>query len=384
MKSTHITTVHPPLDVRIFHKECSILIKNGYDISIIAQNDISKVVDGVRIISLPVTKNRLKRMFILTLIALWKAVKENSDLYHIHDPELIIIGYLLKIITGKRIIYDIHEDCYKDILTKHYLPAFCRTIVAKVTRMIEDIFIKKYDGIITATDAIYENFKYHGMIISLRNFPELNENEREVRTTKSDIDLELDRNAGFFNIIYSGGLEEIRGISNIVDAMEMIKDGDVRLILCGKYYPEDYEEHVKRKKGYEKVHFLGWVSRDQLAKVYRIASVGLVCFLPAPNHVDALPNKLFEYMAAGIPIIASKFPLWRSIVEGNRCGICVEPESPKEIADAIAFLKSNPREAQQMGVRGRRIVETEYNWNRESRKLLQFYRRFLEPEKLAP
>jgi glycosyltransferase involved in cell wall biosynthesis len=382
MKTTHITTVHDPLDVRIFQKECKFLKDNGYVVTLIAQNRVSTTIDGIKIVGLPVTRSRLKRMSILTFRAFLRALKENSDVYHIHDPELIIMGYILKIFTGKKIIYDIHEDYYKQILTKRYLPAFSRTVIAKATRLIENIFIKQYDGVIAATDAIFGNIQHHPMALSLRNYPELMENRNDIPMT-SDSDVGLDRNNGTFNIIYSGGLEEIRGISNIVDAMGMIEDSDVRLILCGKYYPDEYEERVKKRKGYEKVRFLGWVSRERLAKVYGISHAGLVCFLPVPNHLDALPNKLFEYMAAGIPIIASRFPLWRSIVEGNRCGICVEPESPKEIADAIAFLKSNPREAQQMGVRGRRIVETEYNWNRESRKLLQFYRRFLEPEKLA-
>ena len=92
-----------------------------------------------------------------------------------------------------------------------------------------------------------------------------------------------------------------------------------------------------------------------------------------PNHVNALPNKMFEYMSAGLPVIASNFPLWKEIVEGNKCGLTVNPLSPKEIAEAIRYLLAHPEEARKMGENGRKAVLEKYNWDNESRKLMVFY-----------
>jgi len=104
---------------------------------------------------------------------------------------------------------------------------------------------------------------------------------------------------------------------------------------------------------------------------------GLVLYHPVPNHTDAQPNKLFEYMSAGIPVISSNFPLWKEIVEGHQCGICVDPLKPDEIAKAIQWILDNPEKAKKMGENGRRAVEEKYNHTVEEKKLLTLYKLLL-------
>jgi glycosyltransferase involved in cell wall biosynthesis len=108
------------------------------------------------------------------------------------------------------------------------------------------------------------------------------------------------------------------------------------------------------------------------------SDAGIVCFLPEPNHVKSMPNKLFDYMAAGIPVVASNFPLWRKIVEENECGICVDPLDPGAIAEAVRSLRSAPQKSASMGRNGRRLVDSGYNWAREKERLLSVYRRVLD------
>lgn len=107
-----ITTVHSPFDVRIFHKEAKSLVKFGYDVPLIAQNNRNEVVDRIKIIALPKPKNRSMRILGLTWRVFYLALHQHTDVYHFHDPEIIILGIILKIL-GKKIVYNVHEDYEK-------------------------------------------------------------------------------------------------------------------------------------------------------------------------------------------------------------------------------------------------------------------------------
>jgi glycosyltransferase involved in cell wall biosynthesis len=137
--------------------------------------------------------------------------------------------------------------------------------------------------------------------------------------------------------------------------------------------------------GWARVDFHGWADRPAVARILASCRGGLVLFHPEPNHVTAQPNKMFEYMAAGLPVIASDFPLWREIVDGAGCGLLVDPMDPAAIARAMQWIIDHPEEAAEMGRRGRAAVEHTYNWEAESTKLIELYRRLLPaPEEGRP
>jgi glycosyltransferase involved in cell wall biosynthesis len=94
---------------------------------------------------------------------------------------------------------------------------------------------------------------------------------------------------------------------------------------------------------------------------------------PLPNFVESFPTKMFEYMALGLPVIVSDFPLYRAIVDDVCCGFCVPPGDPESIAEKALWLFENPGEAAAMGKRGRQAVSNKFHWGRESRKLVAFY-----------
>lgn len=122
-----------------------------------------------------------------------------------------------------------------------------------------------------------------------------------------------------------------------------------------------------------KVELLGQIPRADLGPLMGSARMGLVLFHPAPNHVEAQPNKLFEYMSAGLPVIASDFPLWRATVEDIGCGLLADPQNPEAIAAAIRYLLDHEDEAADMGRRGLQAVQERLNWDAEAEKLLAFY-----------
>jgi glycosyltransferase involved in cell wall biosynthesis len=103
------------------------------------------------------------------------------------------------------------------------------------------------------------------------------------------------------------------------------------------------------------------------------AQVGIVVDHPIPNYIDGYSTKMFEYMLAGLPVVASNFPLWQEIIGEAGCGLMVDPHQPEEVAEAIAWLLTHPDEAQKMGDRGRHAVLERFNWTIEAEKLLGLY-----------
>lgn len=181
------------------------------------------------------------------------------------------------------------------------------------------------------------------------------------------------------NFVYVGGITDIRGILEMVKALEILpQELNARLLLAGNFSSRYLENEVSKYLGWEKVTYLGWQNRTQVATLLGEARAGLVLFHPLPNHINAQPNKLFEYMSAGLPVIASDFPLWREIIEQAGCGLLVDPLNPCEIAKAMQWILANPEEAQAMGERGRKAVLEKYGWQIEGQKLLDFYKAILE------
>src|SRR5690606_4650189 len=150
-----------------------------------------------------------------------------------------------------------------------------------------------------------------------------------------------------------------------------------KLNLVGSFGEKITYENVKKTTGWAAVNELGQLDRNEVKEILQRSVAGLVTFLPVPNHIDAQPNKMFEYMSAGIPVIGSNYPLWKTIIEDNNCGICVDPENPQQIADAIDKLVTNKGLAEEMGKNGIKAVNEKYNWSIEEGKLFKLYEELL-------
>ncbi len=361
----HITTVHPLFDIRIYHKECSSLIKNGYKVSLIVQHDNSKAISGIEVIPLPKYRNRLFRMFFISFLAFIKALKRRATIYHFHDPELIPIAILLKCLR-KKVIYDVHEDYPRQILSKYYISPYLRRIIATIVEIIENWASKKFDAVICVTPFIEKRFiNLDCKTFLVQNMPSLSE----------FVEIRSNINKKEKQVCYIGAIDEIRGILNIIDA---VQDLEVKLVLGGHFSNEKVKKLATKRQGWNNVEYLGFINREKVKEVLSKSLAGLVLFLPEKNHVNSQPNKLFEYMAAGIPVICSDFPIWKEIVEKNNCGICVNPLNTEEIKNAITYIIQNPIKAKEMGENGRKAVIEKYNWQNEEKKLLEAYKNLID------
>lgn len=357
----HMTSAHDSRDVRIFHKECVSLAKAGYDTILVVPG---KSFDRDNVKVKGVTKksgSRLYRMLFMTRLVYKEALAANADIYHFHDPELLPYALKLKK-KNKIVVYDSHEDVPRQILAKTWIPLKMRTFVSKTYEHYEKRIARKLDYIVTATDHIADIFRKYGCKAgSIKNYPLLSDIQ-----CKNDDYTKRDR-----ILCYAGGITEQRGITQLVKMMEHI---DAELQIAGAINQE-YKKEIERLPGWKKVKLLGYLSRSEINDLYNRSLIGLVVLKNTPNHRKALPIKMFEYMAAGIPIIASDFKLWKDIIQCSECGISTDPENVKEIEDAVNKLLADREMSFGLGKNGREAICREYNWGIEEKKLVDIYSR---------
>ena len=362
MKIVHMTSAHPRNDIRIFHKECKYLAAEGHAVYlIVADGKDNSVEDVVNVIDAGNSKKgRFGRMLNSTRKVYKKALELDADIYHFHDPELLPWGWLLKK-KGKRVVYDIHEDVPRQILSKHWIPQLLRRPVSHVSEVIEEFFAKRLDGLVCVVPAQMERFrKINPNTVMVSNYPILEE------LHVSDQDWLSKERA----VCYVGGISGIRGLFEMVEAAGYL---DGVLYMAGPISNLQEWEQAKTMPGWRNVRYVGILDRQGIKALLERSMAGLVLLRPTGNYLISYPIKMFEYMSASIPVIASDFPLWREIIEGNQCGICVNPKDTREVANAINWLLDNPEEGRKMGENGRRAIEEKYSWERESQKLGRFY-----------
>jgi glycosyltransferase involved in cell wall biosynthesis len=337
----------------------------GFDVTLISPAEqIESVAHGVKHVPVTRGRGRLRRMTVTVMDVLRKAWAEHADAYHIHSPELIPAGILLKL-GGKRVVYDAHEDLPDQIASKPWIaPPFRQPVVAAAGILLS-VGARVFDGIVAATPTIAEDFPAHKTSI-VQNFPVAEEFSQDTPPAYATRAMQ---------VIYVGGITEIRGIREMVHAMELVNEClDARFALVGDFVNEALKRNIMSMPGWKHVDFHGFLDRDAVVEQLNRSRVGLVLFHPVPNHVNSQPNKLFEYMISGIPILASDFPRWTQFVDEPGTGLTVDPLDPSAIAKAIIRILTHPQEAEEMGNTGRDLALTRYIWSQEAEKLVNFYR----------
>jgi glycosyltransferase involved in cell wall biosynthesis len=368
-----LTTVHPRTDTRIFIKEAQTLASSlSHKVFLMVADGKGHIDEEQGRVSIhdlgDLGHGRLRRMLRGPWRAFFAIMKIKPVIVHFHDPELIPLGILLKMM-GYKVIYDVHEDVPRQILSKYYLHWILRKPIAWVISVVEWIGASSYNAIVSATPKISERFSAV-KVVTVQNFPLASELIPSIPILYSE------RPKSF---VYVGVISSIRGATEMILAFEHLKDiHDAKLELAGEFIPSNLEHELRKLPEWNSVNYHGLVSRECVAKIMGGGRAGLATLHPTINYIDSYPIKMFEYMSASLPVIASDFPLWRQIIEGAGCGLLVDPMVPSSIADAMRWILEHPQEAEAMGQRGRQAVMREYNWDAEGVKLIELYRKVLK------
>lgn len=363
MKICHVTSAHKSNDIRIFKKECVSLAKEEEnEVYLVAAGD-SYDKNGVHVIGVGERKgNRLNRFFSFSRKIYNAAIRIDADIYHLHDPELLVYVKKFKH-SGKKVIFDSHEYYREQILYKDYIPKLFRIFISKLYSAYENKICKWLDAVIFPCP-IEGKHPFEGKV-KLYEFI----NNTPIIDEKLNYSVE---NKDYNSVCCAGSLTENRGIDILIDACYK---SNTKLILAGEITPEEFKTRIMEKETFSCVDYRGVCSSDEVIKIYQEAFIGASNILDVGQYSKAenLPTKVYEYMMMGMPFFISDFPYFREIINRYKCGLLVDPYNIDDIARKIEYLKNNPTEAIKMGKIGKEIVRERFNWQNEEVKLFELY-----------
>lgn len=355
----HVSSAHPATDPRIFEKECSALAAAGYDVHLVATGR-RPAAGPVEVAIVPRPTSRILRITLGSLLATLRALATRAQVVHLHDPELALWIPLLRL-TGRKVVFDSHEDIAASMEGKEYLPPRVRGLLSRCCTWLVRFIDRTATAVVCATPTIALGFT-HPLTRVVQNFPVLAPLDRP------------QREGGGPRLVYVGALSLLRGSQHMLDALDVLTrtHPTARLTIAGSIGEELLAE-MRPHPAWSHVDFVGLLDRDGVNRLLSQSDVGLVMFQPSANHVRSQPTKLFEYMAAGLPVVASDFPLWREMVAVPSTGLVADPLDPTSTARAVAEILEDPDRGRAMGSRGRQMVEGTWNWDIEARTLRDLY-----------
>lgn len=367
MKVCHLTSVHDSLDDRIFEKECCSLATEGYDTYIVA-NGTSFKKKGVKVVGIgKPPSSRIKR-FLFTSFRIYQVgLRINADIYHLHDPELLLYGLILKK-KGKKVIFDSHEKYIDQIAAKPYLNKRVAKVVSKLYGWIERYVVSNIDAVIVTASDDSENFRSCAQNITIiDNYPILDElyNKYDEKHSKYKD-----------SVCYIGGLTYERGITHLIKA---VHTAGRTLYLAGKFSSEQYKNQLEKMPEYECVRYRGILDREQIIDLLNSVEIGCCTLLNIGqyNKSNNFGIKVTEYMSMGLPVIISNSKYFNQVSLHYQFGMGVNPEDIQSISSSINLLFQNREKMRQMGNEGRRAVKERFNWNIEYKKLSGLYKKIM-------
>lgn len=384
IKVCMISCTHGLEDDRIYWKQCQTLAKEGYKVVHIAVGNESVEYTcpaGIHLLQLKKTATTFVGRYQFYFTILKTAVLQQAAVYHFHDWQLNIIGDALKKLPWKpKVIYDAHESTEllleQDVVDRQLsgLKKAYYKIKARQASKWEKKKALAYDAIITAEEYVLSTF-----FAKVGQLQKVIHNYSYFLPTNPSSSIEKK-----YDVVYAGLMAPNRGIIDLIAAIAICKkkNAPIHLLLMGTFYDLAFEQHVKvfiTDNHLEQViTLLPTVAYSEVPHYLQQSKIGACTWHLTKKNKEAIPIKLFEYMAYGLPIIFSQNCYASQYVKNSNCGFLVNPHSPAEIAQAILSLLNNAENFSAFSNNGKKAVQENYNWNKEANLLIEVYKIILE------
>ena len=357
-------------DARLFHRH-AVSLSMRYNVEVLAAGEPSR-----RIIRNGVTVTtygpRMRATYLRTLLRIFLHLRSaRFDILQCGELESLIVAVIVSRLSIRHplVVYDAHEY-FPSLVTSYFRSPRPLSLALEFLLNIVERFLASFcDAFVVVNEDLARRFSvFQKPLVIVRNVPSLAwfDQARTVGVLQ-DVDC---------SVVISTGAHPKNGLLEILQAKSLLSKAGMRacFILAGRP-PQSYRGLL----GHD-VRFEGWIEYDLLPSFLRRASIGLALYTPAKSSSKTMyqaseSSKLYDYMMAGLPIVATDLPAIRAIVSRENCGVLVSPGDAEALAGAIAKLLDDENARASMAKRARQAAEREYNWEKESQRLLSLYDR---------
>jgi glycosyltransferase involved in cell wall biosynthesis len=369
LKVCHFASVHTTTDTRVFHRECTSLAK-FFDVTFIGIGNKSGLMNNVNVIAVPKPSNRIYRLLFTTWKVFFLAWKQHADIYHIHDAELIPFAFLFAL-RGKKVIYDIHENTYEDIMRKPWILDSFRWVLGLLFKTLEWLSAQSmYTILVIAKPEFAKKFITRKRVI-IQNFADFEQFNSYRITQRQAI---VANNLFYIGTVYDYYYDLIP----IIKALHILKQqGKIIHFHCvgykGRYVDTVLSKLPEYQELKEQLHFYGYLNTTEGYEISKTCKVGL-CLKNQPEEILlSHERKFFEYMAAGLPVLACNYHIYKEIIDTHQIGKYVTIDDAKAISAALDELFFTTQKLDMYAANGVDAAELTFNWHAEETKLIDLY-----------
>lgn len=364
----HATTVHPWWDNRVSNKMVTNLAESGYWLYFIVNSYPLKQRPCFKRLNIATLerKSGFKERIIKNLLVYKRASSiPQRGIFHFHDPEMIFVGAMMRL-RGWKVVYDVHEDVYLDIAQKTYLSKFTRKLLPRTFRIIEQSIIRLFGFHLVIAEKAYKLRYSQG--VEILNYPK----QTHLRTHNIRHDFEE------INLIYTGVLMMDRGAGKFKDILRT--NPKITITIIGKCSEPLKQQILSDCAAYTKRITMkttpDGMAFEEIIHIYQQGNwaAGLAVFPDTAFYRDKELTKFFEYIHYSIPILASNFPTWSSLIQTQKIGLCIDPDNIAEtLASELDILLD---EAKWTQLRDNcQKVAMQYSWESQQKELIKLYER---------
>lgn len=375
IRVAYVTSIHPDFNARVW-KMATAAAKSGAIVHLVCPWNVPNGTnrEGVTIHSFPRIESRPWRPILIPLHLGRRLIPllRNVDLVHFHDID--ILPWMALLSMFKSTIYDVHENYADEMLVRDWIPRIARTPLYHVTLHVERALAKVIRNVVLAVPAQEQQFGDS----RIRSYPLRNYATLQLLNRVRDDYLSRDD-----TVVFSGGNYESNGSMLLLDIAARVKRlrPSVKFLMVDLFASDAFRRRFMTERARldleDTVRLDNPVPSQEVMSLLNRATIAVAMNLRVVKQEKAIPTKLFEYMAAGLPIVSSDLPFQTALLSRHEMGLLSKPEDPDSFVSAIVRLVDNRRAAQRMGEVGRQAFVQWYSWESQLPGLISFYKSIL-------